>query len=87
MKLAILKYNISSINRYQDREADVIIFVTIRSNLHCETRFLKNIRRLNVAITRAKAGIIIINNRATLTGINNDNSDTESRRVWKNLLN
>jgi superfamily I DNA and/or RNA helicase len=40
-------------------------------------------RRLNVAMTRAKAGVIIISDRATLTGMGSDNGDTESRRVWK----
>jgi hypothetical protein len=86
LKLAIPKYNVSSIDGYQGREADVIIFVTVRSNLHCETGFLKDMRRLNVAMTRAKAGVIIIGDRATLTGMGSDNGDTESRRVWKNLL-
>jgi superfamily I DNA and/or RNA helicase len=86
LKSAIPKYNVSSIDGYQGREADVIIFVTVRSNLHCETGFLKDMRRLNVAMTRAKAGVIIIGDRATLTGVGSDNDDTESRRVWKNLL-
>jgi len=54
--------------------------------IHCETGFLKDMRRLNVATTRAKAGVIIIGDRATLTGMGSDNGDTESRRVWKNLL-
>jgi hypothetical protein len=31
-------------------------------------------------------GVIIIGDRATLTGMGSDNGDTESRRVWKNLL-
>jgi superfamily I DNA and/or RNA helicase len=67
---------VSSIDGYQGREADVIIFVTVRSNLHCETGFLKDMRRLNVAMTRAKAGVIIIGDRATLTGMGSNNGDT-----------
>jgi superfamily I DNA and/or RNA helicase len=43
-------------------------------------------RRLNVAMTRAKARVIIIGDRATLIGMGCNNGDTESRRVWKNLL-
>jgi regulator of nonsense transcripts 1 len=40
-------------------------------------------RRLNVALTRAKAAVIIVGDRDTLT---KGTADPESTRVWKRLL-
>ena len=47
---------------------------------------MRDMRRLNVALTRARAGVIIIGNRATLTGRGGDDSDAESKGTWKRLL-
>jgi superfamily I DNA and/or RNA helicase len=74
---------VSSIDGFQGREADIVIFVTVRCNIHYEVGFLKDLRRMNVALTRARAGVIVIGHRATLTmGI----ADPESTVVWKRLL-
>ena len=85
---ALPAYNVSSIDGYQGREAEIIVFVTVRCNNHFEIGFLKDLRRLNVAITRAKAGVIIIGDRRTLVGsAEDDDTDAESKAVWKRLLN
>ena len=74
---------VSSIDGFQGQEADIVIFVTVRSNQHGEIGFLKDMRRLNVALTRAKAGLIIIGDQSTLT-MNKDKED--ACRVWGRLV-
>ena len=74
---------VSSIDGFQGREADIVIFVTVRCNAHYEIGFLKDLRRMNVALTRARAAVIVIGNRATLTM---GTADPKSSAVWKRLL-
>lgn len=73
---------ISSIDGFQGREADIVIYVTVRCNAHYELGFLKDMRRLNVALTRAKTGLIVIGDKITLTHCD----DPISARVWKQLV-
>ncbi|RGP81431.1 hypothetical protein FLONG3_576 [Fusarium longipes] len=77
------KIEVSSIDGFQGREADIVIFVSVRCNEHCEIGFLKDIRRMNVALTRARSAIIVVGNRATLTG---GRADEESSMMWRRLL-
>lgn len=74
---------IFSIDGFQGREADIIIFVTVRCNLGYEIGFLKDLRRLNVVMTRARAGCIVIGDRSTLTM---GSVEEESTMVWRRLL-
>ena len=64
-----------------------MLFVTVRSNSSHDIGFLKDLRRLNVVMTRAKAGIVIVGDRATLIGRGDDEADTKSKDVWERLLN
>lgn len=82
LKKSLPTIEICSIDGFQGREADIIVFVTVRSNQHKEMGFLKDMRRLNVAVTRARAGLVVIGDSATLAG----GKDEESASVWKRLI-
>ena len=57
---------INSVDAFQGQERDVICISLTRSNDKGEIGFLKEYRRMNVAMTRAKTRLIIVGDSATL---------------------
>ncbi len=57
---------IDTIDSFQGQERDLIIISLVRSNENLAIGFLKDYRRLNVALTRARKKLIVIGDSATL---------------------
>ncbi len=58
--------SINTIDSFQGQERDVVYISLVRSNENGEIGFLKDYRRMNVAMTRAKKLLIVIGDSATI---------------------
>lgn len=61
-----LDIEINSIDGFQGQEKDIIYLSLVRSNDMGELGFLRDFRRLNVALTRARLQLVIVGDMATL---------------------
>ena len=59
--------SIKTVDGFQGQERDIIGISLVRSNPDGEIGFLKDIRRMNVAMTRAKKKLVIVGDSATIS--------------------
>ena len=59
--------SVNTVDGFQGQERDVILISLVRSNDEGQIGFLKDLRRMNVAITRARMKLIILGNKNTMT--------------------
>ena len=58
---------VGTVDGFQGQERDVIVISLVRDNAEGNIGFLRDLRRMNVAITRARMKLIIVGNAATLS--------------------
>lgn len=73
---------IATVDSFQGREQDVIIFGFTRSNSDGRIGFLTELRRLNVSLTRARRQLVLVGDSATLART----PDADFARLFKALL-
>jgi len=59
--------SVNTVDGFQGQERDIIVISLVRSNDEGQIGFLRDLRRMNVAITRARMKLIILGDKATMT--------------------
>ena len=59
--------SVNTVDGFQGQERDVILISLVRSNDEGQIGFLKDLRRMNVAMTRARMKLVILGNKDTMT--------------------
>ena len=59
--------SVNTVDGFQGQERDIIVISLVRANDEGQIGFLRDLRRMNVAITRARMKVIILGDPHTLT--------------------
>ncbi|HKI38387.1 MAG TPA: AAA domain-containing protein [Gemmataceae bacterium] len=65
-RLAVPGLEIDSVDGFQGREKEAVVISLVRSNAEGEIGFLADVRRMNVALTRARRQLLVVGDSATL---------------------
>lgn len=63
------KISVNTIDSFQGQERDIVYISLVRSNTEGDIGFLSDIRRMNVAMTRARKKLVIVGDSATLASL------------------
>jgi len=74
--------DVKSVDGYQGRERDIVVFSAVRSNRRHQLGFLTDWRRMNVALTRARMAMVIVGDLDTLAP---ENSSSGGDPHWAAL--
>ena len=67
-------------DNYQGEESDIVIGSLTRSNANCDIGFMSSPERLNVLLSRARNGLILLGNSSTFLGAR------KGKELWNNLF-
>jgi superfamily I DNA and/or RNA helicase len=65
-RLPVAGLEIDSVDGFQGREKEAVVISLVRSNVEGEIGFLADVRRMNVALTRARRKLLVVGDSATL---------------------
>ena len=68
--------DINTVDAFQGQERDIIIFNCVRNNHWGDIGFVRDLRRMNVAITRAKHYLFILGSTKTLS----------KDQIWRQMI-
>ncbi|HLD28818.1 MAG TPA: AAA domain-containing protein, partial [bacterium] len=71
--------NVASVDSYQGGEKDIVIVSFVRSNTEGKLGFLKDLRRNNVAVSRARQKLVLVGDFDTLVSARSSRDDAERR--------
>jgi superfamily I DNA and/or RNA helicase len=86
LKNAIPGSEVYTVDEYQNLVADIVVFVTVRCSPHLDIGCLEDKRMVNMVITAAKAGFVLIDDKTTWTSMREGSHDAESKVMWVRLL-
>lgn len=66
LRLVRHSITVNTVDGFQGQERDIILISLVRSNEHGQIGFLSDLRRMNVAMTRARMKLFIFGNKETL---------------------
>jgi len=66
-RLELADVEVDSVDGFQGREKEAVVISLVRSNTKRGIGFLADVRRMNVALTRAKRKLLVIGDSATLS--------------------
>jgi superfamily I DNA and/or RNA helicase len=72
-----------TVDSYQGRQADVVILSLVRSNANGILGFLRNVRRLNVAMSRCMKKLVVISDSTT---VRMNRADLQARDALMNYI-
>lgn len=79
-----LTIQVANVDSFQGQEADVAIFSITRSNSNHDPGFLRSSERLNVALSRARDGLVLVGDSVFASQIPESRSDLP--KVWNHVI-
>ncbi|MFF3444175.1 DEAD/DEAH box helicase [Streptosporangium sp. NPDC002721] len=77
--------NVGTVDSFQGGERDLVVYAFTRSNARGEVGFLKELRRLNVAVSRARRQLVLVGDTTTLTAARDEGFRVLVRQMMDHL--